>query len=599
MRIATHTVELDLGVTPSTFASSRRVDLPATVALTFAAVCLVAGTAFAAPKAPFPFRNYNGTWNNVQNKTWGSAGSALLRKTPASYKDKKSKPGNKLGPNPRAVSNALAQQAYPAPNTRYLTDMFWQWGQFVDHDIDLTPGADPAESFDIKVPKGDPWFDPNKTGKVKFAFSRSKWLAGTGTSKKNPRQQVNDITSYIDASNVYGSSAERAHALRRNDGSGMLRTAHNGRFPMYNTPAFDNAGGTGDELFLCGDVRANEQVGLTALHTLFVREHNRIARRLRKYAPKWSGERIYQTSRLLVGAEIQIITYREFLPLLLGDYGPGAYTGYKSSVNAGITNVFSTAAYRFGHSMVSGTLWRLRRNGKPINAGHVPLRNAFFRPWRLVDEGGLEPIFRGLAKKVAQDADLLLVADLRSFLFGEPGAGGIDLASLNLQRGRDHGLAHYNKARRAYGLKKVKKFKQITKDKYIAKALQKAYKKLNRLDVWTAVLAEDHLPGAITGELGAAIMGDQFTRLRDGDRFWYQRALTPALARLLEKKATLSGVIARNTRIRPKELQPWSMTSNRRWKAPRLAAKTSSRRGHWFLKKLMTHKVVARALLTP
>lgn len=569
--------------------------LSAVFVLTF--VCTSAGfDADAAPKAPSPFRAYDGAGNNLSHVKWGAADIQLLRKTTPSYANKKSKPAGTKRPNARAISNALSTQVFPSPNKRFLTDMFWQWGQFVDHDIDLTPGATPEEAYNIKVPKGDPYFDPNHTGKVKLPFSRSVYDKATGKGKKNPRQQLNKITSFIDASNVYGSSDARAWALRKHDGTGRLLTSHNGRYPPFNTQGVENAGGTGDELFLCGDVRANEQIGLTAMHTIFVREHNRIARKLKKAAPWMTGEAVYQVARFIVGAQMQIITYREFLPLLLGDWRPGPYKGYDPLTNPAIANAFSTVGYRFGHSMVSSTLWRLRANGKPIADGHAPLRDAFFRPWVLVDEGGVDPVIRGLTTKIAQDADLLIVSDLRSFLFGDPDDGGLDLGALNIQRGRDHGLVGYNQMRKDYGLKKLKKFHQISSDSYTNGAIKKAFKKLARVDGWVGVLAEDHLPGAVVGELGAAIIADQFKRLRDGDRFWYQNVLPRPVARLLEKRSTLRGIIARNTNIRAKQLPPWPMTRNPRWKAP--ALRNYAKKSHgWAFRKALPQKLVYKVLL--
>ena len=106
-------------------------------------------------------------------------------------------------------------------------------------------------------------------------------------------------------------------------------------------------------------IRANEQVGLTALHTLFVREHNRLADVLVSENPGLNGNEIYEFARKIVGAQMQAITYNEFLPLLLGPDAIGPYGGYNPGVDPTITNEFSTAAYRFGHTMVSPSLLRV------------------------------------------------------------------------------------------------------------------------------------------------------------------------------------------------------------------------------------------------
>ena len=132
-----------------------------------------------------------------------------------------------------------------------------------------------------------------------------------------PRQQLNEITAWVDGSNVYGSNQERADALRTLDGTGKLKTSDGNMLP-FNVDGLPNAGGSGPNLFLAGDVRANEQLGLTAMHTLFVREHNRLAEKIGAQRSNWDGDRIYEKARQLVGAQIQVITYNEFLPALLG-----------------------------------------------------------------------------------------------------------------------------------------------------------------------------------------------------------------------------------------------------------------------------------------
>jgi peroxidase len=298
----------------------------------------------------------------------------------------------------------------------------WQWGQFVDHDIDLTDGSDPPDLMHIPVPLGDPEFDPAGSGVATIPMNRSLFDPATGID--TPRQQTNEITAWIDASNVYGSDADRAAALRENDGSGRLKVSAGDLLP-FNTGGLPNAGGSSADLFLAGDVRANEQVALTVMHTLFVREHNRLANQIAGANPNLSGDQIYQRARRLVGAMMQAITYRQFLPALLGQDALPAYSGYDRRVDAGIANLFSTASYHFGHSALSPTLLRLDADGNPIAAGSLKLRNAFFAPSAISEAGGLEPYLRGLATQQHQEIDPYVIDDGRNFLFGEPGQGGI------------------------------------------------------------------------------------------------------------------------------------------------------------------------------
>ena len=492
-------------------------------------------------------RSFDGSGNNRLTPETNSAESNLTRLLPPDYGDLSNTLAGASRPGARTISNAVNAQAESVVNPGSASDFLWQWGQFLDHDLDLTDGVDPAEPANIAIPAGDAWFDPAGTGSKTMPFNRSIYDPDTGTAAVNPRQQLNEITGWIDASNVYGSDVDRATALRRNDGTGRLRTSAGDLLP-FNTSGLANAGGPGAELFVAGDVRANEQLGLTAMHTLFVREHNRLADEIAAENPGLSGDDIYQRARRLVGAQMQVITYEEFLPVLLGPDALSPYRGYDESVDAGITNVFSAAAYRLGHSMLSAQILRLDERGNEIAAGHLPLRRAFFSPQTLVNEGGIEPLLRGLAAQVCQRIDVLIVDDVRNFLFGDPEMGGFDLASLNIQRGRDHGLPDYNSARQALGLPIRSSFSEINDSVEVQNRLAAAYGTLDDLDTWVAGLAEEPVPGSMLGELFHTIVARQFEALRDGDRFWYQRALSEDELEAVTG-TTLADIIRRNTKI--------------------------------------------------
>ena len=279
-----------------------------------------------------------------------------------------------------------------------------------------------------------------------------------------------------------------------------------------------------------------------------MREHNRLADKIAKDHPDWDDEQIYQKARQIVGAEVQVITYREYLPALLGRNSLSRYHGYNPDTDARIVNSFSTAAYRYGHSALSSTLLRLDKNGNVIPQGNLPLKSAFFSPNRITDEGGIAPLLRGLASQVSQKIDPLVVDDVRNFLFGEPGQGGFDLASLNIQRGRDHGLPGYNDMRKALGLRPAVSFRDISSDPDIQNRLASAYESVDNVDLWVGGLSEDPLPGSNLGELFQTIVKAQFEALRDGDRFWYTRTLNRDEITEVEN-TKLSDIIRRNTPI--------------------------------------------------
>lgn len=499
-----------------------------------------------APVPVFEIRSFSGEGNNVDYPDWGAAHIELVRFTSANYADDISELAGEERPSPRHISNVVFAQNHDTQNHKGATDFLWQWGQFLDHDIDLTDGADPAEPANISIPAGDLFFDPHGSGTAEISFNRSLYHVESGTGSDNPRQQINEISSFIDASNVYGSSEERALALRTLDGSGRLKTSEGNLLP-FNEAGLSNAGGSSENLFLAGDVRANEQVGLASMHTLFVREHNRLARRIAENNPSLSGDEIYQRARTQVSAQMQVITYREFLPLLLGPRAIPEYRGYNPRVNASIANEFSTGAYRLGHSLLSDTLLRLDSEGNEIEAGHLGLRDAFFAPEEIINEG-IEPVLRGLASQVCQSIDNYVIDDVRNFLFGPPGAGGFDLVSLNIQRGRDHGLPNYNQARVEMGLPAVKDFEEISSKPEVVAALQMAYGSVDQVDLWVGGLAEDYQAKAMVGELFYHILKRQFVALRDGDRFWYENVLSKEQIDRVER-TRLSDIIRRNTNI--------------------------------------------------
>ena len=489
----------------------------------------------------------DGSNNNRANPLTGATHTDLRRLVAPAYADGVSEPSGSARPSARAISNIVSAQSEQIANSRNASDYLWQWGQFLDHDIDLSEGIDPPEPFNISVPAGDVHFDPAATGTVEIELNRTIYNTHSGSTLDAPRQQINEISGWIDGSVVYGSDQERADALRRLDGSGRLKLSA-GRLLPFNEQELTNAGGTDPSLFLAGDVRANEQVGLTAMHTLFAREHNRYVIETAKQNRRMTGEELYQAGRRHVAALIQAISYNEFLPLLLGPSALPDYRRYRPSAARGISNVFSTASYRFGHSALSETILRLDAEGNSISEGDLGLQNAFFRPDLLVNEGGIDPILRGLAAQRCQQIDIFVVDPLRNFLFGAPGSGGFDLVSLNIQRGRDHGLPSYNHVRAALGLARHSTFEEISSDPEVQARLREAYTTTNDIDVWVGGLAEDHVPGAMVGELISAVLTEQFLALRDGDRFWYQAALPAREVREINN-TSLADVIRRNTRI--------------------------------------------------
>jgi len=516
------------------------------------------------------YRSIDGSGNNIANPTWGKAEIEYSRLTTNGYDDGLSVPrgdsGSPMLPSARVVSNAVSAQSGLVPNTVHATDWVWQWGQFIDHDIDLTVGASPAEPFNIAVPSGDAFFDPGKTGTQEIGLDRSRYVV----DGNSVRQQLNDISSYLDGSMVYGSDTDRATEIRTLDGTGSLKTSSGDLLP-FNVAGLPNAGGTGSSLFIAGDIRANEQVALTATHTLFMREHNRLVDQLNdrlnnpitaqdtELADKFTasglsqGDFVYESARKIVGAEIQIVTYNEFIPTVLGTDANALspFTAYDSTVNVAISNEFATAAYRFGHSMLSPDIQRVDNDG--FANSHISMSDAFFDPTEIT-ANGIDTLLKGLASQEAQDIDTLIDGGVRNFLFGPPGSGGYDLAALNLQRGREHGMLSLNDFREEFlGAGSAhENFLDITGGNVdLAIQFASVYDTVDDVDLWIGGLAEVHVNGGMVGETFFEIMTDQFGRTRDGDRFFYLNELDDLsiLAPDILSDTTLANVIRRNSSI--------------------------------------------------
>ncbi|KYO32917.1 peroxidasin-like protein isoform B [Alligator mississippiensis] len=315
------------------------------------------------------YRTHDGTCNNLQHPMWGASLTAFERLLKSVYENGFNLPRG-IGSNrryngytlpmPRLVSTTLLGTETITPDNQY-THMLMQWGQFLDHDLDLTVAAlsearfsdgqhcssvctnDPP-CFSIMIPPNDPRV---RNGARCMFFVRSSPVCGSGMTSLlmnsvYPREQINQLTSYIDASNVYGSSDHEALEIR--DFASQRGLLRQGIVQRSGKPLLPFATGPPTECmrdenespipcFLAGDQRANEQLGLTSMHTLWFREHNRIATELLKLNPHWDGDTIYHETRKIVGAEMQHITYSHWLPKILGEVW--SYTYQSFIVSAG------------------------------------------------------------------------------------------------------------------------------------------------------------------------------------------------------------------------------------------------------------------------
>jgi len=500
-------------------------------------------------------RSFDGTNNNITSGKgeYGAADIALYREVAPAYgvADTKNAMNGESRPSPRLISNVLCDEPVTQFNSRNLSAFVYVWGQFLDHDITLTPtGA--SEAADIALPSDEPLFTEP------IPFTRSEVRTGTGVT--NARQQTNLNTAWIDGSVVYGSDSIRARWLRKLQ-NGKLKTS-TGNFLPWNTmngeqsgaidpnaPSMANDGDHTVKTFVAGDVRASEHPGILSLHTIFVREHNRICDQLVAQGMT-NDEDIYQKARKQVSGIIEAITFQEFLPAMGIILSP--YTGYKSSARPDIMNTFATAGYRLGHTMVADDIALRDNTCDEVGPGDLNLGEVFFTPQLVIDYTP-DVFLKGLATHKQYETDNKINSILRNFLFGnvnDPVRFGLDLAAINIQRGRDHGLPDYNTVRTYYTGTPVSSFSQITSDPAKAAALQTLYGNVNNIDLWVGILAEDRMSGKSVGKTINAMLKSQFEKLRDGDYYYYKN--DPNIFATLRNQigaTKLSAVIQRNTSL--------------------------------------------------
>jgi peroxidase len=501
------------------------------------------------------YRSYDGTNNNIdpQKSDWGASDIPLFRELAPEFGtgDPKNAMGGATRPSARQISNSVVDEPITTFNERGLSTFVYVWGQFIDHDLTLTP-TDTVEYVPIALP-GD-----EKVFTVPIPFFRSQVYPGTGIN--TPRDEINLNTAWIDASMVYGTDSIRAMWMRTFNNGKLKNSA--GNLLAYNTvtgelsgsidvnaPSMANDADHTVKTFVAGDVRAAEHPGLLSLQTLFMREHNKICDRLISEGVH-GDEEIYQRARKEIGAIIQAITYQEFLPAL--GISLSSYTGYKPNVRPDIANIFATAGYRVGHTMVADDILLRDNNCADVSPGELDLVDAFWNP-KLVVQYKIDPFLKGFAAHTQYETDIKINTVLRNFLFGNPNSPvrfGIDLASLNIQRGRDHGLPNYNTIRKYYTGSGANDFSRVTSNASLADSLKKLYGTVNNMDIWVGGLAEDRVPGTSLGITMYNILKTQFEHLRDGDFYFYQNdPYLPATSLARISKTKLSDIIKRNSSI--------------------------------------------------
>lgn len=503
------------------------------------------------------YRSFDGTCTNHVYKVAGSAGTAQYSYIPGLSS---SVPTGGGLPSARHISNVLCSQTSDIYNKRQLNEFLVFFGQFLDHTFVASTTKD-GTAYPIPLAPDDSNFANFSTGELPFTRHKRAQPVPLGDDRHNEgvERPVNLLSSAIDLASVYGAYVERADYLRSHTGGQMLVSS--GNLLPFDTFGLSNVPTSSEEYFVAGDDRVNEHPVLTALHTLFVREHNKLAEELAVVFMNWDDDKLFHEARKINIAQYQKIVYEEFFPMITGRQMP-PFKGYNKSVIPTISIEFSTAAFRIGHTLVGNSL-TMRGEGMS-DMPSVPMSEVFFPHSNEIVKTGIDVYLRGAMYARAQEVDTHISNMLRNYLFTNvDGVQGLDLIALNIQRGRDHALPSYNELRRLFTLTVAQSFSDITSNVALQNRLQTIYGTVDKVEAWVGLMAEDHISGGSVGPTLFAIWVEEFGRLRDGDRFFYSNkdlfksemlVRFPRLTEILSGSDSMEKVILRNTNITKEEI---------------------------------------------
>ncbi|KAG0719117.1 Thyroid peroxidase [Chionoecetes opilio] len=240
-----------------------------------------------------------------------------------------------------------------------------------------------------------------------------------------------------------------------------------------------------------------------------------------------------------MAATIQHITYNEFLPMVLGKdmmqkhsiilEKRGYFGGYDPKMDPSMSDDFVTSAFRFGHSLLPHVIERWSPASKHIASQR--LSQMLRKPYDLYKAGWCDQYLMGLINQVAQAMDDAITQEVTNHLFQEPNKRfGMDLAAINMQRGREHGVNSYNAYREFCGYPRARHFDDllgVMSNRSVAR-YRDIYRHPDDIDLWSGGVSERPLPGSMIGPTFSCLIGLQFKELRYGDRFWYENSGYPS-----------------------------------------------------------------------
>ncbi|XP_046639032.1 peroxidase-like [Daphnia pulicaria] len=540
--------------------------------------------------ATLKYRPIDGSCHNLVRPDWGKANTPFQRALPNAYADGVFEPRNSSTElkSPRAVSTTFIKPGLTTAAD--FTLMLMTWGQFITHDLTKassftsadgkTPQCCNATSgqplnpdllhpfcLPIDIPADDAFY--SQYGQACMQFVRTQ-IGADYACTLGHAEQLNSITHWLDGSMIYGSSLSELNNLRLGQGGELKNsTTSDGMELLPLAPSCSDA-----TCYYAGDVRAQENPQLAIVHTVMMREHNRIARALKLLNPLWTEEVLFQETRRIVISELHHITYTEYLPAMLGeqamrDYNlnPAAADTFATydETTAGdpsIWNEFAASVFRVGHSQVQGNL--VLYNASDVQDQTFTLSSYFFDASKLPEPGFIDSAIRGLTKQMPLAVNAEYTSQLTNYLFKGSNPYGMDLVALNVQRGREHGIPDYNTVRAFCGLPKASTFDDLINeiDQPTINSLMNAYNSVDDIDLYIGCLAESARPvnGSLLGPTGLCVVARQFAVTKNNDRFFYDvgsQANSFTLVQLKEiRKTSLARILCDNNNGDVSTMQP-------------------------------------------
>nr|UYG55621.1 peroxidase 3 [Geocoris pallidipennis] len=491
------------------------------------------------------YRTFNGSCNNELHPSWGSAFTAYSRILPASYMDGIWEPKEKgmVAKLANAVEISEGVQKKTGKILKDITLNTASWAGLVAYDMSHTVSNRMFSTGDpIICCEGNKWkLSPrhrhplcmpvtDKKETKCFDYVRSM-LAPSEDHRFGPADQMNGASHFLDGSGIYGTT---------NEVSLSLRTGNMGQVRVINLDGEKSMphliSSSSQNYPFTGEMRLNTDVISAVMHVVLINEHNRVAEELSKINPKWDDEKLYQEARRIVIAELQHITYNEWLPVLLGNREvsrkelhipeAGYAEVYNPKTRPSVANSFANAAMRFIVSLLDEKIHLF--NEERIPSGNISLRFSLIEPKMLAEKEQLASLVRSLSTQNCQANDLYFPEAVTKYLYSSANGTGFNYLSMDIQRGRDHGLPPYVAFRKLYGLPSESFDDLIPSIRAeVVSNLKKTYEKVSAIDLIVGGLAETPLRGSLLGPVFSNIIAQQMVVTRTGDRYFYDNKNQP------------------------------------------------------------------------